>query len=118
MHTLWQDVRYGLRGIWNRPGFAFLGMLTLGLGMGAATTIFSAIRSFTDPPGLRYSTLARTVAPMPSVTEFSLTRGVSPTRSAMCSAYFTPVILSRHGRGGGGREVGGRGGAPSGWMAG
>ena len=37
----------------------------------AASTIFSAMRSFTDPPGLRYSILASTVAPMPSVTEVS-----------------------------------------------
>ena len=55
----------------------------------AASTIFNAIRSFTDPPGLRYSTFARTVAAMPFVTEVSLTSGVSPTRSTMCSAYFT-----------------------------
>src|SRR6476659_2818128 len=55
----------------------------------AASTIFSAIRSFTEPPGLRYSTFARMVAAMPSVTLLSLTRGVFPTRSAMCSAYFT-----------------------------
>src|ERR687890_153955 len=45
MQTLWQDVRYGLRGIWNRPGFACLAILTLGLGMGATTTIFSAIQN-------------------------------------------------------------------------
>src|SRR6478672_3081083 len=44
--------------------------------------------------GLRYSTLARIVAATPSVTELSLTRGVFPTRSAMCSAYFTLAILS------------------------
>src|SRR5215217_1920370 len=45
MQTLWQDVRYGVRGILNRPGFAFLAILTLGLGMGATTTIFSAIQN-------------------------------------------------------------------------
>ena len=50
MHTLWQDVRYGIRGIWNRPGFAFLGILTLGLGMGATTTIFSAIQNILLDP--------------------------------------------------------------------
>ena len=65
----------------------------------AASTIFSAMRSFTDPPGLRYSTLASTVAAMPSVTELSLTRGVSPTRSTMCSAYFTgPSLHGLRGR--------------------
>ena len=55
----------------------------------AASTMRRAMRSFTDPPGFMYSTLASTVAAMPSVTTLSLTRGVFPTRSAMCSAYFT-----------------------------
>ena len=43
MHAIWQDLRYGLRGLGYRPGFAFLAILTLALGIGAATTIFSVI---------------------------------------------------------------------------
>ena len=54
----------------------------------AASIIRSAIRSFTEPPGLKYSTLARTVAWSPLVTLFSFTSGVFPTRSTMDSAYF------------------------------
>src|SRR4029453_17405026 len=50
VQTLWQDVRYGLRGIANRPGFAFLAILTLALGMGATTTIFSAIQNILLDP--------------------------------------------------------------------
>jgi putative ABC transport system permease protein len=50
MQTLWQDLRYGLRGIAQRPGFAFLAILTLGLGMGATTTIFSAIQNILLDP--------------------------------------------------------------------
>src|SRR4051794_26617855 len=50
MQTLWQDVRYGVRGIVNRPGFACLAILTLGLGMGATTTIFSAIQNILLDP--------------------------------------------------------------------
>ena len=46
----------------------------------AASIMRSAMRSFTEPPGLKYSTLARTVAWMPSVTLLSLTSGVLPTR--------------------------------------
>ena len=45
MHSIWQDVRYGLRGLRKQPGFAFLAALTLGLGIGGATTIFSVIQN-------------------------------------------------------------------------
>jgi predicted permease len=45
MHTIWQDVRYGARGLRNRPGFAALAVLTLALGIGATTTIFSVIQN-------------------------------------------------------------------------
>src|SRR5579859_2351437 len=50
----------------------------------AASTMRSAIRSFTEPPGLKYSTLASTPGPpAPScwVTRRSLTSGVFPTSS-------------------------------------
>src|SRR5919112_5134322 len=50
MQTLWQDIRYGVRGIGNRPGFAVLAIVTLGLGMGATTTIFSAIQNILLDP--------------------------------------------------------------------
>src|SRR5690606_5552325 len=56
----------------------------------ASSIIFTAMRSLTEPPGFMYSILASTVALIPSVTEFRRTRGVWPTRSTMCSAYFTP----------------------------
>jgi hypothetical protein len=42
---MWQDLRYGFRGVVNRPGFALLAILNLGLGIGAATTIFSVIQN-------------------------------------------------------------------------
>ncbi len=61
VETCWQDLRYGARTLRKSPGFTAVAALTLALGIGSATTIFSAIQNILLDP-FPYTDAQRVVA--------------------------------------------------------
>src|SRR5262249_55727821 len=50
MQTLWQDLRFGARMLLKKPGFTLTAVITLALGIGANTAIFTWLKAIILQP--------------------------------------------------------------------
>ncbi|MEK6301933.1 MAG: ABC transporter permease [Acidobacteriota bacterium] len=50
METLWQDLKFGVRALIKNPGFAAVAVITLALGIGVNSTVFSIVNAYLFQP--------------------------------------------------------------------
>lgn len=102
LETLWQDVHFGLRQMRKNPTFTLIAVLTLGLGIGANSAVFSLVDAlYLRPLAVPHSEqLVRVYAAGPSgdllegfsYPEFKLLRGRVSSFTALSAEYYIPQL--------------------------
>src|SRR5262245_32782567 len=106
MQTLIQDLRYGARMLLKKPGFTTVAVITLALGIGANTAIFSIVNSlllsplpYRDSERLviiwTHSPGANVAQDWPSPGQFSAIKSQNSVFEEMALAQGTPVKIGR-----------------------
>jgi macrolide transport system ATP-binding/permease protein len=102
----WQDVRFGLRMLRKRPGFTLIAVLTLALGIGANTAIFSLVNAALLRPlpiaqPERFVALSNTVTgrlfPTFSYPNYKDIQARTDVFSGLIAYRFVPLSLSHDG---------------------
>ena len=107
MQTLWQDLRYGARMLAKHPGFTLIAVLTLSLGIGANTAIFSLVNTILlrplpvrEPNRLVsvFPTILRTHEPQSfSYPNYVDVRDRNDVFTDLAAFHFAVISLSRNG---------------------
>jgi putative ABC transport system permease protein len=103
MENLWQDLKFASRMLWKNPGFTAVAILTLALGIGANTAIFSVVNTvllrplpFQEPGRIlsltQYELRTKAGGALMSYTKYTQIREQSKTLESMAGFY--PLTLS------------------------